>query len=158
MAFNPTATSQVGTGNPYFGSGFMNFDRYLQDENIDWGAEQSGPMQNTNSDWTSGNEFNNWMINRAAPLNRNWEGVHPPHQPLPIPRPPGPDSGREAAPDYSGPAPTPPGPLIDQAGTWAQPRPYQPQRGTPQPDTASSPGGRKEQDWDNLDRYLAGGW
>jgi hypothetical protein len=55
-------TDPVGSGNPYFGSGFTNFDRYLQQQNVDWGREQTENAPATNQ-WSQPNTFDNWMIN-----------------------------------------------------------------------------------------------
>jgi hypothetical protein len=58
--------SNVGSGNPYYGSGFTNFDRYLQQSNVDWGAQQAEPVQDSN-DWSMKTGFDNWMIGAGKP-------------------------------------------------------------------------------------------
>lgn len=54
-------TDSVGSGNPYYGSGFVSLDRYLQKPNIDWGAEQSAYLQ-AGDLWSESPDFGNWMI------------------------------------------------------------------------------------------------
>ena len=123
-----TAGSQYGTGNPYYGSGFTNFDRYLQDTNLDWGAKQNALVPASN-DWSMQTPFDNWMINRAHP-----EGlavVQDPGSDTPT-RPPGPQDGRQPA-NLPSDKPFVPNPNAPAAGP-AQPRPG-PSRNpeTPQP-------------------------
>lgn len=57
--------SGIGSGNPYFGSGFTNFENFLQPENIDWGKSQN-QMVPASNDWSQQTPFDNWMINRGG--------------------------------------------------------------------------------------------
>ena len=62
---NTFPTDPVGSGDPYQGTGFTNFDRYLQEQNVQWGAEQpklfeQGQAYDTNP------AFDNWMINASG--------------------------------------------------------------------------------------------
>ena len=57
--------SGIGSGNPYFGSGFTNFENFLQPENIDWGRSQN-QMVPASNDWSQQTPFDNWMINRGG--------------------------------------------------------------------------------------------
>jgi hypothetical protein len=56
----------IGSGNPYAGSGFTNFDRYLQGANIQWGASQEAPRKDGDT-YTGGQQFDNWMIDVGHP-------------------------------------------------------------------------------------------
>jgi len=58
--------SGVGSGSQWQGSGFANFDKYLQQQNIDWGKSQSAYPDAT-SDLSGQNAFDNWMINTGHP-------------------------------------------------------------------------------------------
>lgn len=56
----------LGSGNPYRGSGFTNFDKYLQADNVQWGASQPGTTPPGDS-FSGGQTFDNWMINVGHP-------------------------------------------------------------------------------------------
>ncbi len=67
MPYDPgTGMSYVGTGNPYYGSGFTNFDKYLQQQNLDWGAQQNAFI-NPTDEYDRTQDFNNWMIEATHP-------------------------------------------------------------------------------------------
>jgi hypothetical protein len=127
-----TAGSQYGTGSPYYGSGFTNFDRYLQDTNLDWGAKQNALIPSSN-DWAMQTPFDNWMINRAHP-----EGlpvVNDPGTTTPGTRPPGPaGDGRQPAFPASD-KPFTPNPNLDPA----KPAPPRPDNLSRNPGTTAGP-------------------
>jgi hypothetical protein len=59
------ATDPVGSGNPYQGSGFTNFDRYLNEQNINWGAQQPAMIEQ-GDDYTNDPSYDNWMIEASG--------------------------------------------------------------------------------------------
>ena len=159
----------LGSGDPYKGSGFTNFDKYLQDENIKWGAGEARET-GMGDNFTGGRTFDNWMINVGHP-----NGIPPiqnPINPYPGPRPgspPGtPDPTRGAHPTTfpnpypNGPtsSPTPQTPVAPTVppesepattpspeATWAAgpnsenaPGPFPPGEPTPEAIAAAGPG------------------
>jgi len=84
----------VGTGNPYYGSGWTNFDKFLNDTNLGWGAEQSD-YNYGGTEFDSGVNFNNYLTQRAHP---EWEYGNnaPPEQPATSPGEGTVDTGTEA--------------------------------------------------------------
>jgi hypothetical protein len=56
--------NDIGSGNPYSGSGFANFDRFMQPENIQWGASQPQEgYEYPGTDWSLQTPYDEWMIN-----------------------------------------------------------------------------------------------
>jgi hypothetical protein len=85
MAYDPTQGSGngVGSGNPYAGSGWTNFDRFLQQENLDWGASQPDYNYGGNQ-FDSGVNYDNWLIQAGHP-DWEWGTNAPPEEPAPPP-------------------------------------------------------------------------
>lgn len=63
--YNPNLSSPVGSGNPYWGSGFTNFDRFLQDPNVQWGAEQTDYFSQPDN-YDEGVAISNWLIDASG--------------------------------------------------------------------------------------------
>lgn len=55
----------VGSGSPYAGSGFTNFDQFMQPENVNWGAQQPG-YSIQGDDYSVNPNLDNWMINAGG--------------------------------------------------------------------------------------------
>lgn len=62
----PNFNDPVGSGNPYYGSGFTNLDRYLSDQNLAWGAQQEKLFPETD-DYSNDNSIQNWIIQSSQP-------------------------------------------------------------------------------------------
>jgi hypothetical protein len=59
----------VGSGSPYYGSGFVNFDRYLNEPNIGWGfnvLKEDIEQPKSEEYWQQTPEFDEWITNRAG--------------------------------------------------------------------------------------------
>jgi hypothetical protein len=93
MPYDPNQNDPVGSGNPYYGSGFTNFDNFLQKQNLDWGAQQKDYITST-SDFDTGGAFDNWMIQASHP---EWSfGTN--QKPGPVTPPPDPGTGGTGIP------------------------------------------------------------
>jgi len=62
---NTFPTDTVGSGDPYQGTGFTNFDRYLQEGNVEWGSKQPSAVHQGQS-YDTNPAFDNWMINASG--------------------------------------------------------------------------------------------
>lgn len=80
--------SGVGSGDANFGSGFTNFDKFLQPENIQWGKDNQGYDPSASNNWSNQSGFDQWMIDAARvrnPVQPRAPEINPPTQtPEPI--------------------------------------------------------------------------
>jgi hypothetical protein len=93
MAFNiPSPSSDpVGSGNPYYGSGFTNFDNWL----TQWGADMGAAQEGENPEW---GPYEKWMYQvgqenkqPVVPEVKPDDSVHYAKEPLPPEPPPPPE-------------------------------------------------------------------
>lgn len=61
MPFTPNPLDPVGSGSPYYGSGFTSLDRYLNPQSVGWGGRQPSYYTQGN-DWEVGPAYHNWLI------------------------------------------------------------------------------------------------
>jgi hypothetical protein len=84
----------VGSGSPYFGSGFVNFDRYLNEPNIGWGynvLKENIEQPKSEEYWLQTPEFDEWITTRAGvekepeltAYKSAWDEAHKPPPPPP---------------------------------------------------------------------------